>query len=85
MLAWVPAVVSFGMVVASIPLYLHSPALSNGLAGVANIPMGFFIFFVTYEALREEKHIKCCHSVSSEPDCLVDEAISLKAMQSKGG
>lgn len=48
------------MVVASVPIYLRSPALSNGLAGVANIPMGLFIFFASFEAMREEGHGKGC-------------------------
>lgn len=42
------------MVMASVPVYMQSPALSNGLAGVANIPMGLFIFFASWEAMREE-------------------------------
>lgn len=58
--AWLPAVVCLVMVVASVPIYLRSPALSNGLAGVANIPMGLFIFFASFEAMREEGHGKGC-------------------------
>lgn len=52
--AWLPAVVCLVMVMASVPVYMQSPALSNGLAGVANIPMGLFIFFASWEAMREE-------------------------------
>lgn len=50
-----PALLCLVLVVISVPLYLHSPAMSAGLAGVSNMPLGFFIFFATYETLREEK------------------------------
>lgn len=58
--AWLPAVVCLVMVVASVPVYMRSPALSNGLVGVANIPMALFIFFASWEAMREEGRGKGC-------------------------
>lgn len=54
--AWIPAAICVLLAVSSIPIYIYSPAISAGLAGVSNLPLGFFIFFATCETLREEKH-----------------------------
>lgn len=79
--AWLPAIVCLIIVVASVPIYLRSPALSNGLAGVANIPMGLFIFFASWEAMREERHGKCGCGIkgASEADTTSsEESLSLR-------
>lgn len=55
--AWIPATICLALVVVSVPLYVHSPAISVGVAGVSNMPLDFFIFFAAYETLREEKHV----------------------------
>ena len=51
---WIPATICLALVVVSVPLYVHSPAISAGMAGVSNMPLGFFIFFAAYETLRED-------------------------------
>lgn len=43
------------LIVASLPVYEGSPAISSGLAGASNLPMNGFVFWSGYEALREER------------------------------
>lgn len=43
------------LIVASLPVYEGSSAISSGLAGASNLPMSAFVFWSGYEVLREER------------------------------
>lgn len=55
--AWIPAAMCLIIVLASVPIYVSSPAISSGLAGLANLPLGFFITLRrVQDVVRREGH-----------------------------
>lgn len=52
---WIPAAISLGLGMASPLTYVRSPAVSNGLAGMAGAMQAMVIYYATYEVFIEER------------------------------